>query len=127
MLSNTIAYNLILIFPLLTFLSLLLSGTFFGIFGAISLCFINMSFVVCASIYLSLFFSFEFGISEMLWVWLEIDKNLIMFSIRFDSLTSVMFVVVSLVSFCVHFYSFVYMFSEPYIVRFLSYLSLFTF
>lgn len=38
-----------------------------------------------------------------------------------------MFVVVSVVSFCVHFYSFVYMYSDPYLVRFLSYLSLFTF
>lgn len=38
-----------------------------------------------------------------------------------------MFLVVSIVSFCVHLYSFVYMFSDPYLVRFLSYLSLFTF
>jgi len=50
-----------------------------------------------------------------------------MFSLRFDSLTSIMLLVVTVVSFCVHFYSFVYMYDQPYVVRFLSYLSLFTF
>lgn len=45
----------------------------------------------------------------------------------FDSLTLSMFLVVTIVSFCVHVYSIDYMGSDPYFVRFMSYISLFTF
>lgn len=38
-----------------------------------------------------------------------------------------MFLVVTLVSSCVHSYSCVYMYTDPFLTRFLSYLSLFTF
>jgi len=38
-----------------------------------------------------------------------------------------MFIVVALVSSCVHIYSSVYMYADPYLTRFMSYLSLFTF
>jgi NADH:ubiquinone oxidoreductase subunit 5 (subunit L)/multisubunit Na+/H+ antiporter MnhA subunit len=45
----------------------------------------------------------------------------------FDSITSVMLVLVIFVSFLVHLYSMDYMSGDPHIVRFLGYLSLFTF
>jgi NADH-quinone oxidoreductase subunit L len=45
----------------------------------------------------------------------------------FDSLTSVMLLLVVFVSFLVHLYSMDYMNGDPHIVRFLGYLSLFTF
>lgn len=45
----------------------------------------------------------------------------------FDSLSSLMLVVISCISFFVHFYSITYMSHDPYICRFISYLSLFTF
>jgi len=45
----------------------------------------------------------------------------------FDSITSVMLVLVVFVSFLVHLYSMDYMGGDPRIVRFLGYLSLFTF
>jgi NADH-quinone oxidoreductase subunit L len=48
-------------------------------------------------------------------------------SFRYDGLTAVMFLVVCTVSFCVHLYSCVYMYTDPFLARFMSYLSLFTF
>jgi NADH:ubiquinone oxidoreductase subunit 5 (subunit L)/multisubunit Na+/H+ antiporter MnhA subunit len=45
----------------------------------------------------------------------------------FDSITSVMLVLVVFVSFLVHLYSMDYMNGDPHIIRFLGYLSLFTF
>jgi len=46
---------------------------------------------------------------------------------RYDGLTAIMFLVVTMVSFCVHVYSCVYMYTDPFLTRFMSYLSLFTF
>ena len=45
----------------------------------------------------------------------------------FDTLTATMLLVVNVVSFCTHLYSIEYMEGDPYKVRFMSYLSLFTF
>lgn len=45
----------------------------------------------------------------------------------YDSLSLFMCFLVAIVSFVVHIYSFDYMYSDPYIIRFLAYLSLFTF
>jgi len=45
----------------------------------------------------------------------------------FDPLTSVMLVIITLISTLVHFYSVSYMSEDPHIIRFMSYLSLFTF
>jgi len=44
-----------------------------------------------------------------------------------DSLTASMLLVVNIVSFCTHLYSIEYMEGDPYKIRFMSYLSLFTF
>ena len=48
-------------------------------------------------------------------------------ALRFDALTAVMLVVVTVVSACVHVYSIGYMSHDPHIPRFMAYLSLFTF
>ncbi len=48
-------------------------------------------------------------------------------ALRFDALTAVMLVVVTVVSSCVHVYSIGYMSHDPAIPRFMAYLSLFTF
>jgi NADH:ubiquinone oxidoreductase subunit 5 (subunit L)/multisubunit Na+/H+ antiporter MnhA subunit len=45
----------------------------------------------------------------------------------FDTITSVMILLVVFVSFLVHLYSMDYMNGDPHIIRFLGYLSLFTF
>ena len=48
-------------------------------------------------------------------------------SIRIDSLTTTMFIVICTVSACVHMYSIGYMKEDPSKIRFMGYLSLFTF
>lgn len=51
----------------------------------------------------------------------------IKWSLQIDALTATMLLVVNIVSFCTHLYSVEYMEGDPYKVRFMSYLSLFTF
>ncbi len=46
--------------------------------------------------------------------------------LEYDSLTAVMLVVVTSISLMVHLYSTEYMGEDPHLVRFMSYLSLFT-
>ena len=59
--------------------------------------------------------------------WIDSGFFSISWSIMVDTLTSVMFVVVTVVSALVHWYSFGYMGHDPHKARFFSYLSLFTF
>lgn len=49
------------------------------------------------------------------------------FGLQFDSISSVMLIVITSVSALVHIYSIGYMSGDPHIPRFMSYLSLFTF
>lgn len=53
-------------------------------------------------------------------------EGLIGFSIRFDEYTMGMYMVVITVSSLVHVFSSVYMYTDPFLSRFLSYLTLFT-
>ena len=57
------------------------------------------------------------------------DSELFSFSwgFQFDSLTAIMLIVVTFISFLVHIYSTEYMSHDPHLPRFMSYLSLFTF
>ncbi len=59
--------------------------------------------------------------------WITSGTFIVDWSIRLDTLTSVMFIVVTTVSACVHLYSIGYMEEDPSKVRFMGYLSLFTF
>ena len=59
--------------------------------------------------------------------WIVSGNVAVDWSLRIDSLTAVMLVVVTGVSFLVHFYSIGYMREDPHRPRFFSYLSLFTF
>ena len=59
--------------------------------------------------------------------WITSNILEIKWSFQFDTLTSIMLIVVTSVSMCVHIYSFEYMKEDPHIQRFISYLSLFTF
>ena len=96
----------------------------------------------CGSIYISIisliiatlfawsnFFSCRYTLSSI-----EIDFGVWCFAINniqwkfvIDSVTSIMFVVVITISLFVHLYSVEYMRYDPHIIRFFSYLSLFTF
>ncbi|MEM7617599.1 MAG: NADH-quinone oxidoreductase subunit L, partial [Pseudomonadota bacterium] len=59
--------------------------------------------------------------------WIDIADLQIIWSIRSDSLTNVMLVVVTLISTIVHIYSLGYMSHDNHLPRFMAYLSLFTF
>lgn len=59
--------------------------------------------------------------------WLFLDIYDISFGLYFDSLTNLMLVVITGISFFVHVYSFSYMYGDPYSNKFVGYLSLFTF
>ena len=59
--------------------------------------------------------------------WIRSGNFIVDWSIRLDTLTAVMFIVVTTVSACVHLYSIGYMEDDPSKVRFMGYLSLFTF
>ena len=74
-----------------------------------------------------LFFTFGEGYSTDLFSWFEVGGISVNWSLHVDMLTAVMMVVVTTVSLVVHIYSVGYMHDDRGAVRFLSYLSLFTF
>jgi len=59
--------------------------------------------------------------------WITSDILNVNWGFMFDSLTALMCVVVTFISFLVHLYSIEYMSHDPHLARFMSYLSLFTF
>lgn len=124
-------YNMYLLVVFLSLLSFLILALFGRVIGRIG------SFIICIlSLFLSLFFSmiifYEVGLSNSvvslnLFSWMHVGVLDLNVGFLFDSLTSVMLNVVLFISFLVHCYSIHYMKSDPHIIRFLSYLSLFTF
>src|SRR5271165_6757593 len=85
-----------------------------------------------ASMLLSWFAFVNVGFSHhdsrvALFPWIVAGDLKVDWALRIDSLTAVMLVVVSTVSFLVHVYSIGYMAEDPSIPRFFAYLSLFTF
>ena len=118
---------LIVLLPLLGFLSGSLFGRYLGRF---------VCFTTTGSILLSFFFALQLlydilfsGVSYKLnaFSWIVADYLSINWSFCFDSLTSVMLIVVTFISTLVHLYSTEYMRHDPHLPRFMSYLSLFTF
>ncbi|MGE0749935.1 MAG: NADH-quinone oxidoreductase subunit L [Variibacter sp.] len=86
--------------------------------------------VVCAVLSWIAFFQVGFAGQEMripVLAWIQSGDLHIDWSLRIDSLTAVMLVVVTTVSALVHIYSIGYMHEDPYRPRFMGYLSLFTF
>jgi proton-translocating NADH-quinone oxidoreductase chain L len=59
--------------------------------------------------------------------WITTNLLEIQWTFAFDSLTSIMLIVILSISTCAHFYSIEYMLYDPHQIKFMSYLSLFTF
>lgn len=59
--------------------------------------------------------------------WIDLEVLTVSFGLQFDSMTSLMLILITGVSALVHIYSIGYMEGDPHIPRFMSYLSLFTF
>jgi len=118
---------LIVLLPLFGFFS----GSLFGRYLCWGVCYIT-TLSVFSSLLLSLFLFYEVvssGVSYKLIMgsWIVVDSLNIEWSFCFDSLTSIMLIVVTFISTLVHLYSTEYMEHDPHLPRFMSYLSLFTF
>lgn len=118
---------LIILLPLLGFFS----GSLFGFLLGRSVCIITT-----LSVFVPFILSFSFfckllstGVVYKVnaFLWLATDSICINWCFCFDSLTSIMLIVITLVSTAVHLYSIEYMEQDPHLPRFMSYLSLFTF
>jgi len=117
---------LIIILPLLGFLS----GSLFGFcIGD------KTSFITTLFLFLSFLLSLELFLDVLgtgsvyqvtLGSWINCNTLLVNWSFYFDSLTSIMLIIVTLISTVVHLYSIEYMKFDPHLPRFMSYLSLFT-
>ena len=114
--------------PLFSGVFILCFGRFIGKFG--------VAFLGIFYIFLNLFISlnnlFYVGFKEnfvylKIGKWIEVGLFTVHWGFLFDSLTVIMIFVVSFISSLVHLYSYEYMNTDPYIIRFISYLSFFTF
>ena len=119
---------LIIFLPLLGFLITGLIGRKIGDFASQ---FITCSFVFVSTalsfFYLYLFINGSSVLNFVIFNWITSGDLNLNWSIYIDTLTSVMLVVVTSVSFLVHVYSIGYMQHDPDKPRFMGYLSLFTF
>lgn len=119
-------FSLILLFPLISFISILLFGSYIGTYGSIFISCTNLLLAFIASLITYWLFSHDYTMYANVWTWLNLEDLHINFGLRYDSLTAIMFIVVTTVSSVVHLYSSVYMYTDPLLSRFMSYLSLFT-
>lgn len=121
-------YLLILVLPLM---GCLISGLFSRYLGEESAIKISTGLVGLTS-GISIYSLYEVGIvgnkvKLSIGDWVKSDMLLGSWGLLFDSLTVVMLVVITFISFMVHVYSIEYMNGDPYRSRFFSYLSMFTF
>ena len=118
---------LIVLLPFLGFLS----GSLFGRFIGLGVCYLTtssvfVSFLLSIILFVKILYS---GIiyKVTLGSWIFVEALNIQWCFYFDSLTSIMLIVVTFISSLVHLYSTEYMEHDPHLPRFMSYLSLFTF
>ena len=121
-------YLLIVFLPLLSFF---LTGLLGWFFGRKESCFLSIFCILIACICSILIF-YEILISQskvtiQLYNWLDFGLLTISIGFLYDSLVAVMLIIITFISFFVHVYSMGYMQSDPYLPRFISFLSLFTF
>ena len=68
-----------------------------------------------------------YSANKLIFNWINSGSFLVNWSIKIDTISAVMLVVVSFISAIIHFYSIGYMSHDPHKSRFMAYLSLFTF
>lgn len=121
-------YLLIVFLPLLNFIYIYIFVNFLNKKELIFLC--------CCNIFISLI-STIFGFYEVIYLksvcycyvlnWVDFNFIQLDWIFLFDSLSIIMCFIILLISFLVHLYSIEYMFNDIFILKFISYLSLFTF
>jgi NADH:ubiquinone oxidoreductase subunit 5 (subunit L)/multisubunit Na+/H+ antiporter MnhA subunit len=121
-------YNLVLLLPLIAFLQASVGGFFFGrsVAAIFSVGLLGATAVLSWFIFTEVCLG-QTSVTCSLYSWLVYDLFRIQFGLFFDSLTATMLVVITSISFLVHLYSTEYMEHDPFLPRFLSFLSLFTF
>src|SRR5580704_14162307 len=120
-------YDLIVFLPLFGFLIAGIFGRWIGARGAE---YVTTGFLgVCFVLSWIAFFQVAGGADAHVPIanWFTSGKLAVAWALRIDTLTAVMLVVVTTVSFLVHVYSIGYMADDPSRPRFFAYLSLFTF
>ena len=122
-------YQLIVFLPLIGFL---IAGLFGRMIGAKASEYITSGLLIVAAILSWIgFISIGYGdtavVKEPVMRWMTSGALDVEWTIRVDTLTAVMLVVVNTVSALVHVYSIGYMHHDPHRPRFFAYLSLFTF
>lgn len=121
-------YLSIIFIPLINYLFISFFGFFFKLRFALYF-FINMlilTFISCNIIFFEVILSWQ-NTYIILSQWISCDYLQVFWGFRFDVLTTFMLWLVSFISLLVHIYSLNYMEEDPHILRFFSYLSLFTF
>lgn len=121
-------YLLVLFFPLFNFLFLSTYSYALNKEKSLKLAIFNMILTFLISCYI--FYEVSLNQSPcniILYEWIGSDSLSIHWGFLFDTLTSVMLIVVTSISTCVHIYSLEYMKEDPHLQRFISYLSFFTF
>ena len=119
---------LILFLPLL---ASIISGFFGKYIGdrkseIITSCFVSISAILSLIIFYDVIMS-QYEANIVIASWINSGTLNVNWSIKIDTLTSIMLVVVTLISSLVHIYSIGYMSHDPHKPRFMAYLSLFTF
>lgn len=123
----------------ITVFSPFLGALFVGILGGISsfsyrdrLCQVITTILLFISCFAAMFLFYEIGWEKKLlylplFTWINVGSIQASWGLYVDTLTAVMFFIVTLISALVHLYSIAYMSHDSSIPRFMSYLSLFTF
>ncbi len=119
---------LILFLSFFSFFTIIFFGRFLGSRGASIVALLNMSISFIFSL-INLYNVISLSSLNVIkyFTWIDTLNLHISWTFQFDALTSIMLVVVTFISMLVHFYSIGYMFYDPHLIRFISYLSLFTF
>ena len=120
-------YTLIIYLPLMSFFICLFLGRQIGMNGAK----IISNICLAISFFLSLLIFVEWNsgvnLSVNLTTWFNVGILSVPLSTYFDHITNCMLMLITMVSLLVHLFSTSYMDGDPHIVRFMGYLSLFTF
>ena len=119
---------LILILPLISSLFVGLFGKYLGFLGSTKLAIFCL--LTCLLLVVNIYFEiilYKAPIFIDLFYWIDSEFLNIYWCFVFDSLTITMCFIIVFISFLVHFYSIEYMGHDPFLSKFIAYLSLFTF
>ena len=121
-------YILILFLPLLSFIISSVFGRKIGFKGSSIIStiflFLTLFIVIVGWIEVVIFHS---NVDIILWSWFDLGLLSVTFTLKFDNIVLSMLILITFISSLVHLYSTSYMYGDPHLSRFMSYLSLFTF